>query len=74
MVGVFVTLTVVVASWSQLLRYEDLAKGYSQVGHALRKLLRALQHSEDAHAIEKLILESEGVTAREQTAWEMKRL
>jgi SMODS and SLOG-associating 2TM effector domain 3/SMODS and SLOG-associating 2TM effector domain 1 len=74
LVGLFVTLTVVVASWSQLLRYEDLAKGYSQVAHALRRLLRELQHAEDGPTIEKLILEGEGVMTREQSTWEMKRL
>jgi hypothetical protein len=62
----------VVASWSQLLRYEDLAKGYAQVGHALRKLRRELQAAADEPAVEKLVLE--GVMSRAQAAWEPKRL
>jgi hypothetical protein len=69
----FVTLTVVVASWSQLIRYDDLAKGYRQVSVALRKLDHALQHAEDEQSIEKLVLEAEGIISQEQTAWMLKR-
>jgi hypothetical protein len=73
LVGLFVTLTVVVASWSQLIRYDDLAKGYRQVSVALRKLDHALQHAEDEQSIEKLVLEAEGIISQEQTAWMLKR-
>lgn len=73
LVGLFVNLTIVVASWSQLIRYDELAKSYHQVDRALRKLQRELKRTEDDVSIENLVLETEGVITQENTMWRLKR-
>jgi SMODS and SLOG-associating 2TM effector domain 3/SMODS and SLOG-associating 2TM effector domain 1 len=73
LVGLFVNLTVVVASWAQLLKYENLAKGYAQVSRSLRRLHLELNHAQDEHAFERVVLETEGVISHEETVWVLKR-